>query len=310
MLDQSAMSQHHSMMKTCLVEQARRNVRISARFNRRTLPSALHARAFSASSVDAAEIRKFTALAARWWERDHGPFAGLHRMNHVRVPFVVRNVRRALGDRLLTGASASAAECNVYNAGAKPLSGLSVLDVGCGGGILAEALARLGADTTGIDASDENVAAAAAHASSDARLQHLQYRACTAEALLMERAAYDCVVTSEVIEHVHDPAVFAGTCAALVKPGGVLIVTTINRTPAALFQAILGAEYVLRIVPRGTHEWAKFVTPEELQTFCARAGLQVADIEGLGYSPLRSEWYSKGADTSVNYALAAVKPLQ
>jgi ubiquinone biosynthesis O-methyltransferase len=255
-------------------------------------------------SVDESELRKFASQSDLWWNDVSGPFAALHSLNRVRVPLI----QQALFD--LSIPKPPPAE----SAG-QPLQGFRILDVGCGGGILSEALARLGARVLGIDAATENVIAAAQHRDTNPRLVgRLAYESVTAEALL-ERSTrtseaaetpglFDAVVASEVIEHVRDPRAFVATCAGLVRPGGVLVVTTINRTVPSFLAAILAAEYALGLVPPGTHEWARFVTPEELSGAAEAAGLEVLADSGLAYNPITGEWCEM-ADLSVNYALVA-----
>lgn len=261
-------------------------------------------------SVDESELRKFAAQSDLWWNDASGPFAALHSLNRVRVPLI----RQALFEL------SEPAPAPPESAG-QPLRGFRILDVGCGGGILSEALARLGANVLGIDAAVENVLAAARHSDANPRLAgRLAYEAVTAEVLL-ERSNvaapaaltsgasgnYDAVVASEVVEHVRDPGAFIATCAGLVRPGGVLVLTTINRTVPSFVAAILAAEYALGLVPPGTHEWARFLTPEELGAAAEAAGLDVLADSGLAYNPITGEWCAT-ADLSVNYALVARLP--
>ena len=266
-------------------------------------------RAFSAaaappSTIDAAELSKFAALSSLWWaDPAAGPFAGLHRMNAVRVPVI----RRALARDFLPRRTAAAPAGAPLPSAAAPLAGLSVLDAGCGGGILSEALARLGADVTGLDATAEAVAAAAAHARLDpAVAARTRFVCSSAEALAASGARFDGVVCSEVLEHVAAPADFLAALGAMLRPGGHAVVTTINRSLPAFWAAILGAEYALRLVPPGTHEWAKFVKPEELARALERAGCAVELVTGFAYNPLSQRW-SATRDTSVNYAVVARK---
>lgn len=239
-----------------------------------------------AGSVKDEEVARFAALADRWWD-PAGPYAPLHKLTPTRVEYV----RNRLAERF--GRDAAHLKC---------LKGLTVLDTGCGGGLLAEPLARLGAHVTGIEPAAESIAVAKAHAE-DAGLD-IDYRQATAEALLSEGLSFDAVIASEVIEHVSEPAGFVKTLAGLAKPGGLVLLSTLNRTLKSFALAIVGAEYVLRWVPRGTHDWRAFVTPDELSSYCAQAGLDVADITGVIYDPLRDRW-RPSRDASVNYWLTA-----
>ncbi len=239
-------------------------------------------------SVDRDEVARFAALAEEWWNPD-GPYGPLHKMTPVRVGYI--------RDRLIERFS-------LARENLKSLKGLCVLDVGCGGGILAEPLARLGAKVTGIEPAPESIEIARAHAA-EAGLD-IAYRTATAEDLLSEDARFDAVIASEVIEHVADPAAFVHTLSGLAKPDGMVLLSTLNRTPKSFALAIVGAEYVLRWVPAGTHDWKKFVTPDELKTYCTDAGLDVSDVTGMIFDPLRGQW-RLGRDTGVNYWLAAGK---
>lgn len=221
------------------------------------------------------EVRKFDRLASRWWDPD-GPMKPLHRMNPARIGWIN---------------------------GILP-AGCRVLDVGCGAGLAAEALAGLGHEVLGIDAAGEAIDAAAAHAKGQGL--KLEYRNVTAEALVEEGLRFPAITALEVIEHVADPASFVALLAELLEPGGVLILSTLNRTRRSWLTAKLGAEYVLRLLPAGTHDWRTFLAPAELAGMLRRAGLRVTRTTGLLMNPLTGEWRT-GADTSVNYMIAAVR---
>lgn len=239
-------------------------------------------------SVDPTEIAKFDRLAATWWD-PHGPMAPLHRLNPARL--------RYLRDRLCAHFDRDAAA-------RRPLDGLRILDVGCGGGLIAEPLTRLGATVTGLDAATENLAVARAHAA-EAGLA-IDYRAETVEALAAKRGSVDAVLALEIVEHVADVPGFLAAAATLVRPGGVLVLSTLNRTPKAFLQAIVGAEYVLRWLPRGTHDWRRFIKPAELARAVRAQGLTVVDVSGLGFD-LRSGDWRVTDDPSVNYLLFATR---
>ncbi|MFN3656103.1 MAG: bifunctional 2-polyprenyl-6-hydroxyphenol methylase/3-demethylubiquinol 3-O-methyltransferase UbiG [Pseudolabrys sp.] len=241
------------------------------------------------SSVDAAEVERFSRLAADWWDA-RGPMAPLHKLNPVRIGYI----RDRVADHF--GRDAKKLDC---------LKGLRVLDIGCGGGILSEPLARLGADMVGIDPGEENVEAARAHAAESGAA--VDYRATTAEALAEAAERFDVVLVMEVVEHVPDVEAFVATCASMVKPGGLMIAATLNRTLKSFALAIVGAEYVLRWVPRGTHQWDKFVTPRELEDAVEQAGLDVIGERGVIYNPFADRW-QLSSDMDVNYMLAAARP--
>lgn len=242
----------------------------------------------SQGTLDPEEIDRFARLAGKWWDPE-GEFRPLHKLGPARLSFIRTHLIRHFGRP----------ERSV-----KPLSKLAILDVGCGGGLISEPLARLGACVTGIDPAKENIAAAIRHA--EPQDLRIDYRACRIEDLVEEHAHFDAVVCLEVVEHVPDPQAFITSCAALVKPGGLFITSTINRTLKSYALAIVGAEYILRWLPVGTHQWDRFVTPEELTRYCEAAGLQQPTFEGLMYSPFTDRW-SLAADTDVNYMAAAAK---
>lgn len=240
----------------------------------------------AAPNVDPAEIERFGAMAAKWWDPD-GVFRPLHRLAPARLGFVREVVTAAL---LLP------------DRGVKPLAGVRLIDIGCGGGLVAEPLARLGATVTGIDLATDSIAAAKAHAA-EAGVP-VDYRAQSIEDVAAAGERFDVALCLEVLEHVPDPAAFLATAARVVEPGGVLIASTINRTSKAWLLAIVGAEYVLGWLPRGTHQWDRFITPEELEEQMRAAGLTPDRREGVTFDPLRDTW-NRAADTDVNYMVSA-----
>jgi ubiquinone biosynthesis O-methyltransferase len=242
-------------------------------------------------SIDPADVARFSAQAAEWWD-PKGPFAPLHRFNPARLD-VIRQAAAAHFGR--DGRKRSAFE------------DLRLIDIGCGGGLIAEPMRRLGFDVTAVDASSENIGTAQAHA--EMMGLNIAYRAATAEQVLAEGAGrFDVVLALEIIEHVTDPAAFARTCADLVAPGGLLILATLNRTLKSLALGKVAAEYVLGWVPPGTHDWRQFLKPEELVAMLDGTGLSVQPAVGLSYDPLADRW-DQGADTGINYMLVASRPL-
>ena len=241
-----------------------------------------------APSVDPAEIAKFADLAEAWWD-PYGEFRPLHNLNPTRIAFIRDRVAARLGRDPL---------------GSRPLEGLDLLDVGCGGGLLAEPMARLGARVTGLDAAPRNIAVARAHAAQSGLA--IDYRCDTAEALATSGARFDVVLAMEVVEHVADPKAFLGTCCELLKPEGTMIVATLNRTAKAFALAIVGAEYLLRWVPRGTHDWRKFVRPSEVASALRPHGVDVLETAGLRYDPFSDRW-TLSRDLDVNYMVVAAR---
>ena len=249
----------------------------------------------NASTVDPEEVARFSAMADRWWDPS-GPMKPLHRLNPVRIAFIRDQICRHFQ------APAAGGKRDPHQAAC--LAGLSILDIGCGAGLACEPLARLGGTVAGIDPADENIAIARHHAET-AGLD-IDYRATTAESLAGGET-FDVVLALEVVEHVADVALFIESCAALVRPGGLLIASTINRTAKAFALAIVGAEYVLRWLPRGTHSYDKLVTPSELATALRLAGLTRRDETGVVYAPLTDRW-QLSRDMDVNYMMVAGKP--
>jgi 2-polyprenyl-6-hydroxyphenyl methylase/3-demethylubiquinone-9 3-methyltransferase len=240
----------------------------------------------AAPTVDEAELARFAALAGEWWD-PRGKMAPLHKFNPVRLGYI----RDAACRRF--GRDPRRLDC---------LEGLRMLDIGCGGGILSEPLARLGADMVGADPAEANIEAARVHAA-DGGLA-IDYRATTAEALAEAGERFDIVLAMEVVEHVADVNLFVALTGAMVKPGGLMVAATLNRTLKSFALAIVGAEYVLRWLPRGTHQWDKFVTPNELEIALERAGLRIIDETGVVYNPLADSWRI-ASDMDVNYMVTA-----
>ncbi len=241
------------------------------------------------STVDTAEVERFSRLAADWWN-PRGPMAALHKFNPLRLAYI----RDQAAARF--GRDPKRLDC---------LKGLRILDIGCGGGILSEPLARIGAEVVGADPSVNNIEVAKLHAAKAGVT--VDYRGIAAEALAEAGERFDIVLAMEVVEHVADVALFVRRCAEMVNPGGMLVAATINRTLKSFALAIVGAEYVLRWVPRGTHQWDKFVTPDELEAAIERNGLRVIDEQGVIYNLFADKW-QLSADMDVNYLLTAEKP--
>ncbi len=237
------------------------------------------------SSVDEEEVAQFSRIAGAWWD-PNGPFAPLHRMNPVRIGYIRELAMRHFSLPENTDL---------------PFSGLRIADIGCGGGLICEPMARLGGRVSGIDASEENIAVARRHAESSGLT--IDYRATTAEAMAQDGEACDLVLALEILEHVADVSVFLEACAALVRPGGLLVLSTLNRTARSFLMAIVGAEYLLRWLPRGTHDWSKFLLPSEIDSVLKPQAMQLCDLTGMCYHPLRGDWSLSKQDTAVNYLM-------
>ena len=242
------------------------------------------------TTVDPEEIRKFEAMAAEWWDPD-GKFKPLHMLNPCRLDYITTQIAEEF-DRDL--------------AQAQPFAGLRILDIGCGGGLLCEPMARLGATVVGVDAAARNIPVAQAHAAQSG-LQ-IDYRHTTAEDMAAAGEQFDVVLNMEVVEHVADPQAYLTACAALLRQGGLMICSTINRNPKSYMMAIIGAEHVMRWLPKGTHEWRKFITPDELFDLISNAGLRPVDRQGFVFNPLSWQWRLSDRDLSVNYVTASIKP--
>ena len=242
------------------------------------------------STVDPAEVAKFEAMAAEWWD-PQGKFKPLHMMNPVRLDYITRQIAAEFGRDLTQPA---------------PFAGLRLLDIGCGGGLLSEPMARLGAEVVGADAAAGNIPVARVHAEEQGLA--IDYRHTTAEALVVGAEIFDVVLAMEIVEHVADPQAFIATCRDLLKPGGLMIASTINRNAKSFMAAIVGAEWVMRWLPKGTHDWAKFITPEELFLQISQAGLTPVDKKGFVFNPVSWQWSLSDRDLSVNYVTASVRP--
>ena len=243
-----------------------------------------------ANSIDDREIAHFARDSSNWWD-ENGPFRPLHRLNPVRLAY--------LRDRV----------CNHFERDPRRLksfAGLSVLDIGCGGGLVCEPLARLGAAVTGIDADNGAIAVATDHAAQNGLT--IEYQPVAAENLIETPKKFDVVLALEIIEHVQSPEAFVATCAALCKPGGLVVFSTLNRTARSFALGIVAAEYMLGWVPRGTHDWRKFIRPAELTAMARRAGLDARDATGLVFNSLQNAFALSRANLAVNYFLTAAKP--
>jgi 2-polyprenyl-6-hydroxyphenyl methylase/3-demethylubiquinone-9 3-methyltransferase len=240
-------------------------------------------------TVDAAEIAKFEAMAAEWWDVN-GKFKPLHMLNPCRLDYITTQVAAEFGRDLKTE---------------RPFEGLRLLDIGCGGGLLAEPMARLGAEVVGADAAERNIPVARVHAEQSGLT--IDYRHTTAEAMAEAGEQFDVVLNMEVVEHVADPQGYLAACQELLKPGGLMICSTINRNPKSYVMAIVGAVYVMRWLPTGTHEGEKFITPDELFDLIRKAGLTPVDRKGFVFNPVSWSWRISDRDLSVNYVTASTK---
>ncbi|MEO0860895.1 MAG: bifunctional 2-polyprenyl-6-hydroxyphenol methylase/3-demethylubiquinol 3-O-methyltransferase UbiG [Pseudomonadota bacterium] len=243
------------------------------------------------TTIDDAEIEKFQAMAAEWWDPE-GKFKPLHMLNPCRLGYITAQIAGEFGRDLDAPA---------------PFEGLRILDIGCGGGLLAEPMARLGATVVGVDASGDSIPVARAHAAQMGL--EIDYRHTSAEALISEgEPPFDVVLNMEVVEHVADPLAYLTACQTLLTPGGLMLCSTINRNAKSFAIAIVGAEHVMRWLPKGTHDWSKFITPDELSDLVARSGLRVVDRTGFVFNPIFWSWSLSASDLSVNYVTASVKP--
>jgi 2-polyprenyl-6-hydroxyphenyl methylase/3-demethylubiquinone-9 3-methyltransferase len=241
------------------------------------------------TTINDAEVAKFTAMAEEWWD-PKGKFKPLHKFNPVRLSYI--------REHLLT-------HFRLDGTAMRPFEGLTILDVGCGGGLLCEPLTRLGAKVTGIDAAERNIAIARLHAEKSGL--DIDYRATTSEALAAAGERYDMVLNMEVVEHVDNVPLYMKSCADLVKPGGLTLTATLNRTLRARAFAVFAAERILRWLPKGTHDWNKFLTPVEIRTLLTRNGLNVIGETGVVFHPLADEW-RKSSDMAINYMVMAERP--
>ena len=241
------------------------------------------------TTIDPAEVAKFEAMAAEWWD-PNGKFRPLHLMNPCRLDYITAQIAAEYGRDLHS---------------ANPFKGLRILDIGCGGGLLSEPMARLGATVVGADAAPRNIPVAQLHAAEQGLT--IDYRHTTAEDLAAAGEVFDVVLNMEVVEHVSDPQAYLTACRSLLRPGGLMVCSTLNRNAKSFLMAIIGAEWVMRWLPKGTHDWAKFITPDELQAMIEKAGLTPVDRKGMVFNPLGWSWSLSARDLSCNYVTTSVR---
>ena len=241
------------------------------------------------TTVDPAEVAKFEAMAAEWWD-PNGKFRPLHLMNPCRLDYITSQIAAEYGRDLKLS---------------NPFAGLRILDIGCGGGLLSEPMARLGASVVGADAAPRNIPVAQLHAAAQGLT--LDYRHTTAEDLAAAGEVFDVVLNMEVVEHVADPLAYLTACRDLLKPQGLMICSTLNRTAKSFMMAIIGAEWVMRWLPRGTHDWQKFITPDELFALLDKAGMEPVDRKGMVFNPVAWSWSLSARDVSVNYVTTSLR---
>ncbi|MFQ6546946.1 bifunctional 2-polyprenyl-6-hydroxyphenol methylase/3-demethylubiquinol 3-O-methyltransferase UbiG [Aestuariibius sp. 2305UL40-4] len=242
------------------------------------------------TTIDPQEVEKFAAMAAEWWDPG-GKFKPLHLMNPCRLDYITSQIATEFGRDLTDSA---------------PFTDLRLLDIGCGGGLLCEPMVRLGATVVGADAAEKNISVARVHAEQSGL--EIDYRHCTAEDLAAAGELFDVLLNMEVIEHVADSAAFLSACSALLKPSGLHICSTLNRSAKSYAAAIVGAEQIMRWLPKGTHDWSKFITPGELETLLTGAGLDPVDKKGFVFNPISWSWRISDRDLSVNYVTSSLKP--
>ena len=241
------------------------------------------------TTIDPAEVAKFEAMAAEWWN-PNGKFRPLHLMNPCRLDYITGQI---------------AAEFDRNLKAPNPFAGLRILDIGCGGGLLSEPMVRLGATVVGADAAPRNIPVAQLHAEASGLV--IDYRHTTAEDLAAAGEQFDVVLNMEVVEHVSDPLAYLTACRDLLKPGGIMVCSTLNRNAKSFMMAIIGAEWVMRWLPKGTHDWQKFITPEELFALIEKAGLNPVDRKGMVFNPVSWSWSLSARDLSVNYVTTSVR---